>query len=357
MAAAAAAAAAASSSSAILTCVSNNIVLTDDADDDAPTTKTRRQLSHTTSLKRCNQTEQSTAQPLKLLFLGDSNVGKTAIARYYSSGAFGDDDNNEDSSSQHAGVALHASCYVYINQCPVRVMIWDPDGAPRYEEIAASYVRGVQGIVLVFDSARLETWQHIVSKWLVLARQRIDIRTAQPLFMVLANQTDKQPPADADAIRKYCEANECFYAECSTVASSDSRVELRRRLDYFVASCWVQHIHVMHTLTTGRDAGDSDGSEKKTPLPQTPAHTNALLLGAMGVGQYGTAKLVDIPLDGSVTTTKQRRHRRRNSNSSSEDDSNTYAVAENIGPDGEPYDHPPINCGGISSSYTICAIL
>lgn len=99
----------------------------------------------------------------KVLLIGDSGVGKSSILLQFSDGYFNDILpstigvdfkvkvlNVQDSSGQSK---------------KIKVTIWDTAGQERFRTLTSSYYRGAQGIILVYDVSRKETFDN-VSTWL-----------------------------------------------------------------------------------------------------------------------------------------------------------------------------------------------
>lgn len=94
----------------------------------------------------------------KLMMLGDSGVGKTAILRRYC------DDNFDAKWINTIGIDFKMK-NVEIEDKRVRLQIWDTAGQERFQAMAHSFYRGAAGILLVYDITNLESFEH-VEKWM-----------------------------------------------------------------------------------------------------------------------------------------------------------------------------------------------
>merc|ERR1712150_118274 len=94
----------------------------------------------------------------KLMMLGDSGVGKTAILRRYC------DDTFDAKWINTIGIDFKMK-HVEIEDKKVRLQIWDTAGQERFQAMAHSFYRGAAGILLVYDITSLESFEH-VEKWM-----------------------------------------------------------------------------------------------------------------------------------------------------------------------------------------------
>jgi Ras-related protein Rab-1A len=150
----------------------------------------------------------------KLLLLGDSGVGKSAIVRQYVDQSF------SPSYISTIGVDYGAK---YLNLPPhkVKLSIWDTAGQERFRSITRSYVRGVDCAVLVFDLTHYDSFSN-VSFWIDLLQQYSD---TTPNFCLIGNKADlakfrQVPKEEAHRIAKQykCEYFETTATDLSSVS-------------------------------------------------------------------------------------------------------------------------------------------
>ena len=89
----------------------------------------------------------------KLLFLGDSSVGKTSLLIRYTDSKF-------DSNLPTVGVDVRYKYITYKNK-KIRLDIWDTAGQERFRGIAKNYFRGANGIIFVCDISKRETFNKL----------------------------------------------------------------------------------------------------------------------------------------------------------------------------------------------------
>jgi small GTP-binding protein len=94
----------------------------------------------------------------QLLLCGDSSVGKTCLISRFADNEFRHTHINT------IGIDFKLKM-LPIGDKKIKLQIWDTAGQERYETLTAQYYRKAQGIVLVYDISREETFRN-VTKWL-----------------------------------------------------------------------------------------------------------------------------------------------------------------------------------------------
>ena len=124
----------------------------------ATTSKSKKSSSSSTSVKPSSSRHIRPDVEFKLMMLGDSGVGKTAILRRYC------DDTFDAKWINTIGIDFKMK-NVEIEDKKVRLQIWDTAGQERFQAMAHSFYRGAAGILLVYDITSLESFEH-VEKWM-----------------------------------------------------------------------------------------------------------------------------------------------------------------------------------------------
>eukprot|EP01112_Ceratiomyxa_fruticulosa_P020670 TRINITY_DN711_c0_g1_i5.p1 TRINITY_DN711_c0_g1~~TRINITY_DN711_c0_g1_i5.p1 ORF type:complete len:146 (+),score=4.11 TRINITY_DN711_c0_g1_i5:240-677(+) len=83
-------------------------------------------------------------QVIKLLIIGDSNVGKSSILLRFTESVF------TDGPVQMTSVDFKSRS-LRIDGVPVQLQIWDTAGQERFRTITSSFYRGAHGIIIVYD--------------------------------------------------------------------------------------------------------------------------------------------------------------------------------------------------------------
>eukprot|EP00002_Diphylleia_rotans_P001039 TRINITY_DN10568_c0_g1_i1.p1 TRINITY_DN10568_c0_g1~~TRINITY_DN10568_c0_g1_i1.p1 ORF type:complete len:208 (+),score=29.89 TRINITY_DN10568_c0_g1_i1:46-669(+) len=118
---------------------------------------------------------------LKMLILGDSGTGKSAILIRFM----------DDQFTLTHGSTLGIDFKVRILDMDgkrVRLQIWDTAGQERFRSIATSYFRGVKVFVLVYDVTNRESFNGI-GRWI---KEIQDRATETHRIMIMANKVDLQ---------------------------------------------------------------------------------------------------------------------------------------------------------------------
>ncbi|XP_064329536.1 ras-related protein Rab-18-B isoform X2 [Phalacrocorax carbo] len=118
---------------------------------------------------------------LKLLMVGDSAVGKSSLLLRFTDGAF------EPCLKPTVGVDFKVKKMV-VDGHTVQLAIWDTAGQERFRTLTPSYYRGAQGVVLVYDVTRKDTFTGLES-WL----NELEMYTTKSntVKMLVGNKTDK----------------------------------------------------------------------------------------------------------------------------------------------------------------------
>ncbi|MFW9891121.1 MAG: Rab family GTPase [Candidatus Thorarchaeota archaeon] len=94
----------------------------------------------------------------KLVFLGDSEVGKTSLVQRYVYDSFSPE------IGRTIGAMLHVKT-VDVDDSKHKLVIWDLGGQDSFSELREQYCANASGAFFIFDRTRIETLQHI-DDWL-----------------------------------------------------------------------------------------------------------------------------------------------------------------------------------------------
>ena len=83
-------------------------------------------------------------RPLKILIIGDSNVGKTSILLQYTSNFF------QETHIATIGVEFKLK-EIMLDNIEYKLNIWDTAGQERFKAITKSFFKAADGIVFVYD--------------------------------------------------------------------------------------------------------------------------------------------------------------------------------------------------------------
>ncbi|KEH20904.1 RAB GTPase-like protein A5B [Medicago truncatula] len=105
--------------------------------------------------------------------------------------------------------------YVTIEGKKLKLAIWDTAGQERFRTLTSSYYRGAQGIIMVYDVTRRETFTNLSEIW----AKEIDLYSTNQdcMKMLVGNKVDKEgdrvvtKKEGIDFAREYG----CLFIECS----------------------------------------------------------------------------------------------------------------------------------------------
>ncbi|KAH9261018.1 hypothetical protein BASA81_000722 [Batrachochytrium salamandrivorans] len=120
----------------------------------------------------------------KIVLIGDAGVGKSSLLLRFT------DDRFEDGHLSTIGVDLRVKFVDIDKPTPkrIKVTVWDTAGQERFRTLTASYFHKVQGLILVYDVTRRETFDNL-EMW----NQEIDVNTdGSPVVRILVgNKVDE----------------------------------------------------------------------------------------------------------------------------------------------------------------------
>ncbi|CAG9329078.1 unnamed protein product [Blepharisma stoltei] len=123
--------------------------------------------------------EQDYDYLFKLLLIGDSNVGKTSVLLRYVEDTF----NPEFQTT--IGVDFKITT-LELQGKVIKLQLWDTAGQDRFRNIVASYYRGAQGIVLMYDITNTESFKNI-NRWFEETQSYLPANTPK---MIIGNKVD-----------------------------------------------------------------------------------------------------------------------------------------------------------------------
>ncbi|XP_057548800.1 ras-related protein RABC2a-like isoform X2 [Amaranthus tricolor] len=117
----------------------------------------------------------------KVLLIGDSGVGKSSLLVSFIS-------NVLDDLTPTIGVDFKIKMLT-VREKRLKLTIWDTAGQERFRTLTSSYYRGAQGIILVYDVTRRETFTNLSDVW---AKEVELYSTNQDCVrMLVGNKVDK----------------------------------------------------------------------------------------------------------------------------------------------------------------------
>jgi len=154
--------------------------------------------------------EESFDYFFKLLLIGDSGVGKSSLLLRFTSNTF-------DNLPPTVGVDFRLK-KMTVEGKRVKLAIWDTAGQERFRTLTSAYYRGAQGVILVYDVTRRETFTNLSDVWL----KELELYSTYQdcIKMVVGNKVDKENErvvSKQEGIN-FARQHKCIYLECSAKA-------------------------------------------------------------------------------------------------------------------------------------------
>ena len=145
---------------------------------------------------------------IKILTLGDTEVGKTSIVLRYA------DDKFNDSKISTIGIDFKIK---QINKGgeSIKVSIYDTAGQERFQRIIKHYYRGANGVLLTFDISNKNSFEKL-NYWIQDLKENAD--NINDLFICLiGNKIDKEDKREVsiEETNKFAQENNIPYFEVS----------------------------------------------------------------------------------------------------------------------------------------------
>ena len=118
---------------------------------------------------------------LKIILVGNSSVGKTSIIHKFI------DRNFEEQITATVSTTFKAKKIKIDPFTEANLKIWDTAGQERYRSLTANYIRGSNGVLVVFDLANKGSFEEL-DKWMEIIRDVIAENKIEKILV--GNKTD-----------------------------------------------------------------------------------------------------------------------------------------------------------------------
>ena len=118
----------------------------------------------------------------KVLLLGDTTVGKTCFLMKYTDKSFIEEHMTT------IGLDYRLKSLKLKGGKEVKLQIWDTAGQERFRTITKSYYKGSEGIILIYDVTKMETFEN-VKTWVSQIREEV---SQKAVIYVVGNKIDME---------------------------------------------------------------------------------------------------------------------------------------------------------------------
>ena len=151
-------------------------------------------------------TELKTDLTIKIIVLGSSEVGKTCILNRYFNNEF------KENSLSTIGIDFQTKFFKFEDK-KIKANYTDTAGQEKFRAISVNYVKGTNGVILVFDLTNKESFD-LLDTWMEELKKNNKMDISKVLIGNKADLADKieVPQEEIDNFKKKVN---CEYFECS----------------------------------------------------------------------------------------------------------------------------------------------
>ena len=169
---------------------------------------------------------EKTEKTLKIIILGSSEVGKTCILNRYFHNEF------KENLLSTIGIDFQTKFFKFEDQ-KIRANYIDTAGQEKFRAISVNYLKGTDGVILVFDITNRETFD-LLESWL---NELKDTNKADVSKILVGNKCDleEKRQVTVEDAEKLAETMNCKYYE----ASAKSGKNVNEALDEIARAAYV----------------------------------------------------------------------------------------------------------------------
>lgn len=147
----------------------------------------------------------------KIIIIGDSNVGKTALFWRFTEGEF-----LAEKDTQVTTIDFKIK-NINLKDKPAKLYIWDTAGQEKYRSIVSTYFKGCHGVLMVFDLSSEKSFKNIKDQWYELCRTKAD----KAVIMLLGNKSDLERRVSEAEVNEWCSSHKIKYLPTSVKTNSN----------------------------------------------------------------------------------------------------------------------------------------
>ena len=179
----------------------------------------------------------------KIIFVGDTNVGKSAIAERISRNSF---PLHHDPT---IGVDFSTTC-LHVDNKLIKTHIWDTAGQECFSSIISSYYRGVAGAVIIFDVCRQSSFKKC-RYWINQILQN-NTRENIPVMFLIGNKCDrKNRVISSEKAEKFAKENNLVYFETSAKRDENIHEFYKKLIETIYANADLENLSEENGIRKG----------------------------------------------------------------------------------------------------------
>mmetsp|Transcript_65338 Transcript_65338/g.90278 ORF Transcript_65338/g.90278 Transcript_65338/m.90278 type:complete len:163 (+) Transcript_65338:22-510(+) len=118
---------------------------------------------------------------LEIGLVGNTDVGKTCLIRKFVN------DESADGLTKHSTIGIEKSTIrIMEGDQQIKVVLWDPAGQERYQNLTKSYFNQIDGIMLVFDVCNEDSFEGVL-RWFYQVK---DVKDCP--IVIVGNKSDRE---------------------------------------------------------------------------------------------------------------------------------------------------------------------
>eukprot|EP01025_Chloroclados_australasicus_P036319 TRINITY_DN37013_c0_g1_i1.p1 TRINITY_DN37013_c0_g1~~TRINITY_DN37013_c0_g1_i1.p1 ORF type:complete len:205 (-),score=17.35 TRINITY_DN37013_c0_g1_i1:362-976(-) len=197
-----------------------------------------------------NDSVESSDHLFKILLVGDSGVGKSAILLRFANDKF------EEQMASTIGVDFKLK-FMEVNGKKIKLTIWDTAGQERFRTLTSSYYRGAQGIIFVYDVCNKDSFSNLGNLWIREVNQYSTVPDA--IKLVIGNKIDLEESRQVSKKEGqiFSRSNGCLFVETSAKAN----VAVGQAFEELIQKILETPSLVKHDLAPGLDLEHTDSTQ------------------------------------------------------------------------------------------------
>lgn len=152
------------------------------------------------------------SEQAKVLLIGDSGVGKTALLQRYIEGNF------IHTLASTIGIDFRTKL-VTVGDRAIKLQIWDTAGQERFRAITAAYFRAAVAVLFVYDITSRSSFENL-NIWHELYAKNGEA----PVKFLVGTKSDRGREVSEREAEQWAAEHSCTPVECSSLRASDAEL-------------------------------------------------------------------------------------------------------------------------------------